>query len=133
MADVSVTRWPYDTPQRGTARFRFYKWVDVIDFRGARGSNAGDDFHELWTARQAIRLLSNEDGLEAITVEGLSVSDEQGVPPDAWDGVDCALYFGGRNDAKPVASNSYRSNIRLRVQTSLGPLRVSWQDGGTRR
>ena len=72
----------------------------MIDFRGARGSNAGDDFHELWAARQAIRLLSNEDGLEAITVEGLSANDKQGAPPDAWDGVDCALYFGDRNVAE---------------------------------
>ena len=70
------------------------KW---IDFRGARGSNTGDDFHELWATRQAIRLLSNEDGLEAIAVEGLSARDEAGAPPYTWDGVDCTLYFGGRD------------------------------------
>ena len=64
---------------------------------GARGSNTGDDFHELWATRQAIRLLSNEDGLEAIALEGLSARDEAGVPPDTWDGVDCTQYFGGRN------------------------------------
>ena len=69
----------------------------MTDFRGARGSNAGDDFHELWATRQVIRLLSKEDGLEAVTVEGLSARDEAGVPPDIWDGVDCTLYFGGRN------------------------------------
>lgn len=69
----------------------------MTDFRGARGSNAGDDFHELWATRQVIGLLSKEDGLEAVTVEGLSASDEAGVPSDTWDGVDCALYFGGRN------------------------------------
>ena len=70
------------------------KW---IDFRGARGSNTGDDFHELWATRQAIRLLSNEDGLEAIAVEGLSARDEAGAPRDTWDGVDCTQYFGGRD------------------------------------
>ena len=69
----------------------------MIDFRGARGSNTGDDFHELWATRQAIRLLLNEDGLEAIAVEGLSASDEAGAPPDTWDGVDCTQYFGGRD------------------------------------
>ena len=69
----------------------------MIDFRGARGSNTGDDFHELWATRQAIRLLSNEDGLEAIAVEGLNARDEAGVPPDTWDGVDCTQYFGGRD------------------------------------
>ena len=69
----------------------------MTDFRGARGSNAGDDFHELWATRQVIRLLSKEDGLEAVAVEGLSARDEAGAPPDTWDGVDCTLYFGGRN------------------------------------
>ena len=69
----------------------------MIDFRGARGSNTGDDFHELWATRQAIRLLLNEDGLEAIAVEGLSASNEAGAPPDTWDGVDCTQYFGGRD------------------------------------
>lgn len=69
----------------------------MTDFRGARGSNAGDAFHELWATRQAIRLLLNEDGLEAIAVEGLSSRDEVGKSPDTWDGVDCTLYFGGRD------------------------------------
>ena len=73
------------------------KWSD---FRGARGSNTGDDFHELWATRQAIRLLSNEDGLEAIAVEGLSARDEAGAPRDTWDGVDCTQYFGGRDAAE---------------------------------
>ena len=58
--------------------------INVTDPRGARGSNAGDDFHELWAARQAIRLLANEDGLEAITVEGVTNKDASGTPADAW-------------------------------------------------
>ena len=76
----------------------------MIDFTGARGSNTGDAFHELWAVRQAIRLLSNEDGLKAITVEGLVSRDEAGASRDAWDGVDCAQYFGGRDatDAERV-------------------------------
>ena len=69
----------------------------MTEFRGARGSNTGDDFHELWAARQAIRLLLNEDGLEAIAVEGVSARDERGSPQDTWDGVDCTQYFGGRS------------------------------------
>ena len=71
----------------------------MIDFRGARGSNTGDDFHELWATRQAIRLLSNEDGLKAIAVEGIGFRDEAGLPRDTWDGVDCTQYFGGRDAA----------------------------------
>ena len=69
----------------------------MIDFMGARGSNTGGAFHELWAVRQAIRLLSNEDGLEAITVEGLVLRDEAGASRGAWDGVDCARFFGGRD------------------------------------
>ena len=72
----------------------------MIDFRGARGSNTGDEFHELWATRQAIRLLSNDDGLEAIAVEGLSARDEAGAPRDTWDGVDCTQYFGRRDAAE---------------------------------
>ena len=69
----------------------------MLELRGARGSNTGDDFHELWATRQAIRLLSNEDGLEAIAVEGVGARDESGSPRDTWDGVDCTEYFGGRS------------------------------------
>ena len=71
----------------------------MSEFRGARGSNTGDDFHELWATRQAIRLLSIDDDLEAIAVEGLAASDEFGAPEETWDGVDCTLYFGGASGA----------------------------------
>ena len=70
---------------------------NLIDYRGARGSNTGDDFHELWATRQAIRLLSNEDGLKAIAVEGVRCPDESGAPGDTWDGVDCTQYFGDQD------------------------------------
>ena len=71
----------------------------MSDFRGARGSNTVDDFHELWAARHAIRLLDDHDPLQALTVEGIAPSDEAGSSPSTWDGVDCALYEGG-GDAK---------------------------------
>jgi hypothetical protein len=64
------------------------------DFHGARGSNAGDDFHELWALRQSLALLDQESGLTAVTVEGLIQEDESGTPRDTWDGVDCTLYYG---------------------------------------
>lgn len=65
------------------------------DYRGARGSNAGDDFHELWALRQALTLLDQDTDLQAVTVEGLRAEDESGTPKDTWDGVDCTFYFGG--------------------------------------
>lgn len=69
----------------------------MSDFRGARGSNTGDDFHELWAARHAIRLLDDRDPLQAMTVEGIALIDQSGASEETWDGVDCALYEGGRD------------------------------------
>lgn len=65
------------------------------DYRGARGSNAGDDFHELWALRQSLTLLDPRTRLVAVAVEGLRAEDEHGVPTDTWDGVDCTFYFEG--------------------------------------
>jgi len=65
------------------------------DYRGARSSNAGDDFHELWALRQALALLDQDTRLSAVTVEGVTVEDENGLPLDTWDGVDCTFYYGG--------------------------------------
>lgn len=64
------------------------------DFGGARGSSAGDDFHEWWALRHALPLLTGMDDLVALTVEGLLAIDEPGAPADAWLGVDCAQYYG---------------------------------------
>jgi hypothetical protein len=60
------------------------------DFRGARGSNAGDDFHELWAVRRALALLDQDTELKGMTVEGLKAEDGRGVPAETRDGVDCA-------------------------------------------
>lgn len=65
------------------------------EFLGARASNTGDDYHELWAARHAVRLLSSEEDLQGLTVEGVAAQDDAAVDGGAWDGVDCALYFGG--------------------------------------
>jgi hypothetical protein len=69
------------------------------DYRGARGANAGDDFHELWALRHALSLLDQDAKLTAIAVEGLRAEDESGTPRDTWDGVDCTLYYGGDHAA----------------------------------
>src|SRR5215831_16909114 len=73
------------------------------DFRGARGSNAGDDFHELWALRQALALFSKESGLRAVTVEGVAAEDEKGSKLDTWDGVDCTLYYGSEVGEPPTS------------------------------
>lgn len=64
------------------------------DYRGHRGAVAGDDYHELWALRQSLTLLDPDTDLTTVTVEGLRLEDEKGVPSDTWDGVDCTFYFG---------------------------------------
>lgn len=85
----------------------------MIDHRGARGSNTGDDFHELWATRQAIRLLNGEEDLQALTVEGVP---EPGSSVDAWDGVDCAFFIGG-----PDASNAKQVRIEQLKYSGASP------------
>ena len=65
----------------------------IADYSGARGSNIGDQFHELWALEQILRLLDRTTGLTAITVEGVSTSQQPGGTH--WDAVDCTLYYGG--------------------------------------
>ena len=50
----------------------------TIDYVGARGSNAGDEYHELWAVRHALRLLDEHTPLSAMTVEGLRAEDGTG-------------------------------------------------------
>lgn len=69
----------------------------AIDYSGARGSNTGDEFHELWATRQALKLLDTTAGLTAITVEGMTVAEGQ---DRVWDGVDCAAFYGGDTAAE---------------------------------
>ena len=63
-----------------------------LDFGGARGSNTGDVYHELWAVRAALKLLDSTSKLEAVTVEGVPSADGSG---HQWDGVDCTLLYGG--------------------------------------
>jgi len=67
-----------------------------IDFRGARGSNTGDQFHELWALQQVLELLNPETDLKAVSVEGVRTeTPSQNAEDPTWDGVDCTLYYGG--------------------------------------
>ena len=79
-----------------------------VDFGGARGSNAGDVFHELWAVRHALRLLNASDDLTAVKVEGIRAP---GIPDRVWDGVDCTLLFGsdivGKADRVEVQQLKY--------------------------
>lgn len=68
----------------------------IIDFSGARGSNTGDQFHELWALQQMLDLLRPDTNLKAVGVEGVRTeTPSQNADNPTWDGVDCALYYGG--------------------------------------
>lgn len=66
------------------------------DFGGARGSNTGDDFHEFWAMRQALRLIDRGSKLSAMALEGLTADAGTG---NEWDGVDCTLLYGAESEA----------------------------------
>ena len=65
-----------------------------IDFPGARASNAGDAFHEIWVTRKALELLDPESRLVCLTVEGMPAASSGENNNRSWDGVDCALFYG---------------------------------------
>lgn len=66
-----------------------------IDFSGARGSTAGDVFHELWALQNVLALLVSGTSLSAVGVEGVRSEADASISSSSWDGVDCALYYGG--------------------------------------
>jgi hypothetical protein len=65
------------------------------DILGAIASNAGDEFHEIWSLRKALALLDPSGSLSAMSMEGVVSQTSCSGDSRQWDGVDCALYFGG--------------------------------------
>lgn len=94
-----------------------------VDYRGARGSNTGDYFHELWAARRALSLLEHGSELTVLTVEGLRPEDETGQSQTVWEGVDCCLYYGAA-----VAKECKRIEIE-QLKYSPSAHRRSWTVG----
>tara|TARA_R110000782_G_scaffold29959_6_gene74498 strand:- start:29428 stop:32046 length:2619 start_codon:yes stop_codon:yes gene_type:complete len=68
--------------------------VARTDYSGKRGSNAGDEYHELWAARRALELITPGTDLVELTVEGVRADDAEGLDEALWDGVDAAFYYG---------------------------------------
>lgn len=64
------------------------------DIAGARASNAGDRFHELWALRKALSLLEPGARYQAITVEGVP-SEDASTSDGTWTAVDVCLMSGG--------------------------------------
>ena len=84
----------------------------AADYTGARGSNAGDQFHEFWALEQVLGLLRPGTSLKAVTVEGVA-SESAGADQSKWEGVDCGLYYGAATlehaDAIDLAQLKYSS------------------------
>ena len=68
------------------------------EYHGKRGSNAGDDFHEIWALRRALETISPRSTVQKVTVEGVLPEDERQSEGPEWDGVDCAVYHGPSSD-----------------------------------
>ena len=62
------------------------------DYSDARGSSAGDDYHELWALVQALSLLDWNTEFKAVAVEGIPSSPSS---KGSWRSVDCAFLYGG--------------------------------------
>ncbi|MFY7938636.1 MAG: ATP-binding protein [Flavobacterium sp.] len=80
-------------------------------------SNAGDDFHVLWTIKKSFELLNfNENGLKCITIEGVDAENANKLDPigDKLLGVDIAEYYGDENfnDAKQVIISQLKYSTR---------------------
>lgn len=80
------------------------------NWSGARESNAGDEFHIIWTARRAIRLLDPNSALEAITVEGLAAADT--TSDDLVLGVDLAEYSRDLGGGSRVSASQLKYSVR---------------------
>lgn len=73
------------------------------DILGARASNAGDRFHELWALRKALALLEPDSPYKAISVEGVPLANSS--PSDGtWSAVDVCLMSGGKSLGKATSA-----------------------------
>ena len=73
-----------------------------------RTSRDGDQFHYLWAARRALRLLKPQSTLVALTIEGASTT-EMGSQPVVEDGeelIDIAEYYGS-NELATATTGRY--------------------------
>lgn len=80
-------------------------------------SNAGDDFHVLWTIRKSFGLLNfDKGGLKAITIEGIEPKTKLKIDPygNKLLGVDIAEYYGGTdfNSATKVVVSQLKYSTR---------------------
>lgn len=88
-------------------------------FLGAKASNAGDSFHELWALHATLELLNPKTALTALTIEGVRVVDNLATETDPWSGVDCASTSEDIHSVRAGSTSVLECNTRKN-----GPLRV---------
>jgi len=90
--------------------------VDLVRYR-----NDGDDFHILWTARRAMRLLDSSSGLVAVSIEGTSERE-----PTVEEGllvIDTTEYYGAE---KPEEADQIAyCQLKYSTTSPLEPWTVS--------
>lgn len=72
-----------------------------------RASRDGHEYHEAWTARKALQLLSPDSNLTAIAVEGPSPDDQHGASNATVEVADITLYYGGRATFEQAAKTTF--------------------------
>ncbi len=86
------------------------------EMTGARESNAGDDFHFIWSAKKALQLLEPNTDFEALCVEGPNIEESIIFEDDgnALLSIDVAEYFGGKKyeDATKVIFSQLKYSTR---------------------
>ncbi|MCL1474433.1 hypothetical protein [Argonema antarcticum] len=92
----------------------------MVSTSGARESNAGDEFHILWAARRAVRLLDPKSELYKVMMEGVSAVDAES-PEDGkalFLGVDLSEYYGGEDfsTATRVIASQLKYSTRHHTQ-----------------
>lgn len=96
---------------------------EVKTISEAAESNAGDDFHVLWTLKKSLDLLNFEDmGLKAIYVEGVErkLSSKIDTTGEKLLGVDLIEYYGGESftEARKVVISQLKYSTR-RIDQNL--------------
>lgn len=104
---AGLTKPPVATGTKAPATMPDADHLDLVRFR-----NDGDDFHILWTARRALRILWPQSGLKAVAVEGISDRDRH-LGKQITAGLlvaDTVEYYGGETpiDARLIIVNQLK-------------------------
>lgn len=69
-----------------------------MNHAGAIASNAGDDFHLIWTGKKILEMLKPNSELDAVVVEGPAWEDSIMVENQLMlYSIDITEYYGGKN------------------------------------